>query len=216
MPPCAAGTFHSDAAQAIGKISFDLAALDVDLLTVVGHKMYAPKGIAALYARSSVALEPVVYGGGQEHGLRAGTENVALAVGLGVAARLAADDLAAGRHHRMQQLQDRLHERLAAGLPDRVLLNGPATARRPNTVNVSIRGSAGHELLAALPGVAASIGSACHSGTHEPSPVLTTMGLNTDRSLSALRLCLGRWSTTDDIDRAATQIVKAGWDTGKR
>lgn len=201
--------FHSDAAQAIGKIPFDIAALDVDLLTVVGHKMYAPKGIAALYMRSGVHLEPVVYGGGQEDGLRAGTENVALAVGLGVAAQLAADDLATGGHHRVRQLRDRLHDRLAAGLPDRVLLNGPATARLPNTLNVSIRGTAGHKLLAALPGIAASTGSACHSGTHEPSPVLTAMGLDMTRGLSALRLSVGRWSTTGDIDRAADQIVKA-------
>jgi cysteine desulfurase len=200
--------FHSDAAQAIGKIPFDAVALDVDLLTVVGHKMYAPKGIAALYMRSGVHLEPVVYGGGQEHGLRAGTENVALAVGLGVAAQLAAGDLAAGGHHRVRHLRDRLHDRLAAGLPDRVLLNGPATARLPNTLNVSIRGTAGRELLAAVPGIAASTSSACHSGTHEPSPVLTAMGLDTDRGLSALRLSLGRWSSTDDIDHAADQIVK--------
>jgi cysteine desulfurase len=200
--------FHSDAAQAIGKIPFDVSALDVDLLTVVGHKMYAPKGIAALYVRSGVPLEPVVYGGGQEHGLRAGTENVALAVGLGTAVQFAADDLAAGGHHRVQHLRDRLHDRLADGLPDRVLLNGPAEARLPNTLNVSIRGTTGHELLAALPGIAASTGSACHSGTHEPSPVLTAMGLETDRSLSALRLSLGRWSTTDDLDRAADQILK--------
>jgi cysteine desulfurase len=89
-----------------------------------------------------------------------------------------------------------------------VLLNGPAEARLPNTLNVSIRGTTGHELLAALPGIAASTGSACHSGTHEPSPVLTAMGLETDRSLSALRLSLGRWSTTDDLDRAADQILK--------
>ena len=201
--------FHSDAAQTTGKIPFDVAALDVDLLTVVGHKMYAPKGIAALYVRSGVSLEPVVYGGGQEHGLRAGTENVALAVGLGVAAQLAADDLAAGGHHRVQHLRDRLHDHLAAGLPDRVLLNGPATARLPNTLNVSIRRAVGHELLAALPGIAASTGSACHSGTHEPSPVLTAMGLDNDRSLSALRLSLGRWSTADDIDRATDLIIKA-------
>ena len=92
--------FHCDAAQAAGKIPLDVTTLDVDLLTVVGHKMYAPKGIAALYIRSGVPLEPLVFGGGQEHGLRAGTENVALAVALGTAARLAADDLAAGGHHR--------------------------------------------------------------------------------------------------------------------
>src|SRR5215207_1491513 len=114
---------HTDAAQAAGKVPLDVATSGVDLLTVVGHKMYAPKGVAALYVRAGVALEPVIYGGGQEHGLRAGTENIALAVALGAAARLAADDLAAGGHHRLQALRDRLHQRLADALPDRVVLN---------------------------------------------------------------------------------------------
>jgi cysteine desulfurase len=201
--------FHCDAAQAVGKIPVDVTALDVDLLTVVGHKMYAPKGIAALYVRSGIPLEPVVYGGGQEHGLRAGTENVALAVALGAATQLATADLAAGGHRRVQDLRDRLHDRLTAGLADRVLLNGPATPRLPNTLNVSIRGITGHSLLDATPGIAASTGSACHSGNHQPSPVLTAMGLDADRGLSALRLSLGRWSTREDIDRAADLITKS-------
>jgi cysteine desulfurase len=199
--------FHCDAAQAAGKIPLDMTTLDVDLLTVVGHKMYAPKGIAALYIRSGVPLEPLVYGGGQEHGLRAGTENVALAVALGTAARLAADDLAAGGHRRIQDLRDLLHTRLVDSLPERVLLNGPASARLPNTLNISIRGITGHSLLDATPGIAASTGSACHSGDHQPSQVLTAMGLDTDRSLSALRLSLGRWSAREDIDRAAELIT---------
>jgi cysteine desulfurase len=199
--------FHCDAAQAAGKIPLDMTTLDVDLLTVVGHKMYAPKGIAALHIRSGVPLEPLVYGGGQEHGLRAGTENVALAVALGTAARLAADDLAAGGHRRIQDLRDLLHTRLVDSLPERVLLNGPASARLPNTLNISIRGITGHSLLDATPGIAASTGSACHSGDHQPSQVLTAMGLDTDRSLSALRLSLGRWSAREDIDRAAELIT---------
>jgi cysteine desulfurase len=199
--------FHCDAAQAVGKVPLDVTTLDIDLLTVVGHKMYAPKGIAALYIRSGVALEPLVYGGAQEHGLRAGTENVALAVALGTAARLAAEDLAAGSHHRIQELRDHLHDRLTDGLPERVRLNGPASTRLPNTLNISIRGITGHSLLDATPGIAASTGSACHSGDHQPSPVLTAMGLDPDRSLSALRLSLGRWSTREDIDRAADLIT---------
>ncbi|MGH3762651.1 cysteine desulfurase family protein [Actinophytocola sp.] len=206
--------FHCDAAQTIGKVPFDVTALGVDLLTVVGHKMYAPKGIAALYVRSGVRLEPLVYGGGQEHGLRAGTENVALAVALGAAARLAADDLARGGQHRLQRLRDRLHERLADSLPRRVLRNGPADARLPNTLNVSITGAAGHAVLAATPGVAASTGSACHSGTHEPSPVLTAMGLSAERSLSAVRLSLGRWTTEAEVDSAAAQLVTATGESG--
>ena len=201
--------FHTDAAQTAGKLPLDVAALEVDLLTVVGHKMYAPKGIAALYLRPGVRLEPLVYGGGQERGLRAGTENVALAVALGTAAHLAGEDLAAGGHHRVQALRDHLHDRLTASLGDRVVLNGPATARLPNTLNVSIEGTTGYDLLAATPGIAASTGSACHSGDHEPSPVLTAMGLEPGRSLSALRLSLGRWTTRDDIDRAADQIATA-------
>lgn len=201
---------HCDAAQAVGKIPVQVTGLDVDLLTLVGHKMYAPKGIAALWVRPGVRLEPLVYGGGQERGLRAGTENVALIAALGTAARLATEDLSTDAPDRLRMLRDRLHADLVEALPERVLLNGPVQARLPNTVNLSIRGVAGHELLAAVPGIAASTGSACHSGSHQPSPVLTAMGLDTDRSLSAVRLSLGRWSTTDDVDRHRVLTVAPG------
>lgn len=199
--------FHTDAAQAIGKIPFDAAELD--LVTVVGHKMYAPKGIGALCVRPGVPLEPLVYGGGQEHGQRAGTENVALAVALGTAAELAAKDLASGGHDRIRELRDRLHHRLTTALPGRVHLNGPDTARLPNTLNISIDGITGHELLDATTTIAASTGSACHSGAHRPSPVLTAMSLPADRGLGALRLSLGRWTTAEQIDQAAHHIVAA-------
>ncbi|MEV6923916.1 aminotransferase class V-fold PLP-dependent enzyme [Dactylosporangium sp. NPDC051485] len=200
---------HCDAAQAAGKIPLDVDVLGVDLLTVVGHKLYAPKGIAALYVRDGVRLEPVVYGGGQEHGLRAGTENVALAVGLGVAADLAAADLADGAPARIAALRDDLHRRLETGLPGRVHRNGAADRCLPNTLNVSIDGVRGHQVLAAAPAVAASTGSACHSGVHTPSPVLTAMGVPPDRALGALRLSLGRWTTPGDIDTAAAAILAA-------
>ncbi|MGC9543824.1 cysteine desulfurase family protein [Streptomyces sp. UG1] len=200
--------FHCDAAQAVGKIPLDVRSLGVDLLTVVGHKMYAPKGAAALYVREGVRLEPVVHGGGQEHGLRAGTENVALAVALGTAAQLAADELADGAAARIAGLRDALHQRLATALPDRVHLNGPEKERLPNTLNVSIDAVLGHELLAAVPEIAASTGSACHSGTHTPSPVLTAMGLDPARALGALRLSLGRWTTAADIETAATALTR--------
>jgi cysteine desulfurase len=199
--------FHCDAAQAVGKVPVDVVALGVDLLTVVGHKTYAPKGIAALYRRPGVRLEPVVYGGGQEHGLRAGTENVALAVALGAAADLVAGDLAHGVPDRIRELRDRLHSRLDAVLPGRVVLNGPAASRLPNTLNVSIDGTTGHELLAAVPEIAASTGSACHSGSYDPSPVLTAMGFDAARSLAAVRLSLGRGTTAEDVDRAADLIA---------
>ncbi|MEI5519854.1 cysteine desulfurase family protein [Streptomyces brasiliscabiei] len=194
--------FHCDAAQAVGKVPLDIRGSGVDLLTVVGHKMYAPKGASALYVREGVRLEPVVYGGGQERGLRAGTENVALAVALGTAAELAAADLADGAPVRIAALRDDLHRRLSVGLPGRVRLNGPEKHRLPNTLNISVDGVLGHELLAAAPEIAASTGSACHSGTHTPSPVLTAMGLDPARALGALRLSLGRWTTAADIETA--------------
>ncbi|MFI6456978.1 cysteine desulfurase family protein [Streptosporangium amethystogenes] len=201
--------FHCDAAQAIGKISLDVKALGVDLLTIVGHKMYAPKGAAALFVRDGVQLEPVVYGGGQEHGLRAGTENVALAVALGTAARIVAAEFADGAPDRIAALRDDLHHRLIDGLPGRVHLNGPDKRRLPNTLNVSVDGVLGHELLAAADQIAASTGSACHSGTHAPSPVLTAMGVDPVRALGALRLSLGRWTTPGDIETAATALIRA-------
>jgi cysteine desulfurase len=199
--------FHCDAAQAAGKVPVDVAELGVDLLTVAGHKLYAPKGIAALYVRDGLHLEPVVYGGGQEHGLRAGTENVALAVALGAAARLATTDLAGGERHRLTRLRDDLRLRLETALPGRVHVNGPTGKCLPNTLNISIDGIDGHDLLAAAPGLAASTGSACHSGRHTPSPVLTAMGADRRRAMGALRLSLGRWSTSVDVQNAAALIA---------
>lgn len=200
--------FHTDAAQAAGKIPLDVHELGVDLLTVVGHKMYAPKGVGALYIRHGINLEPVVYGGGQEQGLRAGTENVALAVALGTAAQLAADDLAAGGPTRTAGLRDTLHRGLGEALPGRVHLNGPKSARLPNTLNISIDGTLGHTLLDTATGIAASTGSACHSGIHTPSPVLTAMGISAQRALAAIRLSLGRWTTPADITAAIDTLAQ--------
>jgi cysteine desulfurase len=198
---------HTDAAQAAGKIPIDVAALDVDLLTLVGHKMYAPKGIAALYVRPGLTLEPVIYGGGQEHGLRAGTENVAYAVALGAAADLAHASLHT-EAPRLTGLRDRLHQTLDTALPGAVRLNGHPDRRLPNTLNISITGVTGNDLLAAVPHLAASTGSACRSGTTEPSPVLTAMGHDHDRALGAVRLSLGRWTTTTDVDEAADLLAR--------
>jgi cysteine desulfurase len=122
---------------------------------------------------------------------------------------LRAAPLATGSRARLGALRDRLHHRLAAELPGRVHLNGPETARLPNTLNISIDGISGHELLGAITAVAASAGSACHSGDHQPSPVLTAMGVPADRGLGALRLSLGRWTTAEQIDQAVRHIVKA-------
>lgn len=201
--------FHCDAAQAAGKVPLDVTEFGVDLLTVVGHKMCAPKATAALYVRDGVHLEPVVYGGGQERGLRAGTENVAQAVALGTAARLAADEVADGGPARLAALRDDLENRLVTGLPGRVHLHGPRDRRLPNTLNLRIDGALGHELLDAAPEVAASTGSACHEGSHSPSPVLTAMGLDDRGALGAVRLTLGRWTTQADVETAAAALVRA-------
>jgi cysteine desulfurase len=169
--------------------------------------MYAPKGVAALYRRAGTRLEPLIHGGAQEHGLRAGTENVAHIVALGTAADLAAADLAAGEPERQRRLRDDLHRRLAEQLPGRVLLNGHPTERLPNTANLALTPHRGDDILAAAPGIAASTGSACHTGDTQPSPVLTAMALPDEQTQSAVRLSLGRWTTPNDITQAATQLA---------
>ena len=200
---------HTDAAQTAGKIPLDVTALGIDLLTVVGHKMYAPKGIGALYVRDGIRLESLIPGGGQEGGRRAGTENVALAVALGTAASLAGIELKSGQPQRLALLRDRLHDGLAAQLPGRIHLNGDRDHRLPHTLNISIDGIDSARLLQAAPEIAASTGSACHSGNTTPSPVLSAMGLPAHRTRSAVRLSLGRWSTIDDIDRAIAALIRA-------
>lgn len=198
---------HCDAAQSVGKIPVNVDDLGVDLLTIVGHKMYAPKGIAALYIRNGIHLRPIVGGGGQEHGLRAGTENVAFALGFGKAAELAAQSLMDGETERLTLLRNRLERLLREEMPESVHFHGHPTEHLPNTVNVRIDGVPALALLAAMSSVAASAGSACHAGQDEPSSVLIALGLSTVDALAAIRLSLGRWSTENEIDEAARQIV---------
>jgi cysteine desulfurase len=198
--------FHTDAAQAAGKIPIDVTELGVDLLTVVGHKMYAPKGVGALYVRAGTTMQPTIHGGGQEHGLRAGTENVALIAALGAASRIVADSLPQSASHLMD-LRDRLHQRLTQLLPDRVSLNGHPEHRLPGTLNISISNTRGADVLAATPGIAAATGSACHEGIDEPSPVLSAMGQPPEQALAALRFSLGRWTTASQVDEAARLIA---------
>ena len=198
---------HTDAAQSIGKIPVDVEELSVDLLTVVGHKMYAPKGIAALWVRDGVDLQPIIGGGGQEAGLRAGTENVPHIVALGHAAHLARLALADGETTRLTTLRDQLQHALQQQLPGRIILNGHPTLRLPNTLNVSIDHTRALTVLGELTGVAASAGSACHSGQDAPSPVLTAMGVDGGRAMSAIRLSLGRWTDTNDIQHVANLLA---------
>ena len=198
---------HVDAAQSAGKVEVHVAAFGADLLTIAGHKMYAPKGVGALYVRRGVRLAPFIHGAGQESGRRAGTENVPYIVALGEACRIAREALPeAGA--RMQQLRDRLWTRLEAGLRDRVVLNGHPERRLPNTLNASFIGHVGSELLAALPEIAASTGSACHEGQVSISPVLAAMRLDPAVARGAVRLTVGRFTTEAEVDRAAALLVE--------
>lgn len=199
--------FHTDAAQAVGKLPVSVSELGIDLLTVVGHKLSAPKGVGALYVRRGTPLEPLIPGGGQEHGRRAGTENVALLVALGTACFLASQELPASMQ-RLRTLRDLLYQRLSESLPDLVHLNSHPAERLPNTLNVSIDGVVGEAVLAATAGVAAATGSACHAGSTEPSAVLLAQGMERARALGALRLSLGRWTTEGEVEQAAQLLAQ--------
>jgi len=198
---------HTDAAQSVGKIATRVNELGVDLLTIAGHKVYAPKGIGALYIRRGLQLEPVIYGGGQEAGRRAGTENVAYMVALGTACELAQEQLVESQA-RLRHLRDELRYRLEQALPGRLSLNGHPGERLPNTLNISVEGVVGEEVLAATPEIASSTGSACHEGSTDPSPVLMAMGQTRAHGLGALRLTLGRWSTGDEVEQAARLLAR--------
>jgi cysteine desulfurase len=198
---------HTDAAQSVGKIPTRVDELGVDLLTVAGHKLYAPKGIGALYIRRGLELEPVIYGGGQEAGRRAGTENVASMVALGTACLLAQEQLVESRV-RLQDLRDELQRLLEEYVPTQVYLNGHVTERLPNTLNISVEGVVGEEVLAVTPEIASSTGSACHEGSTDPSPVLMAMGLPRERALGALRLTVGRWTTEEEVQKVARLLAR--------
>ncbi len=205
---------HTDAAQSVGKIPTRVDALGVDLLTVAGHKLYAPKGIGALYTSRDLQLEAVIYGGGQESGRRAGTENVAYIVALGVACELALEQLAES-HARLRDLRGYLQQLLEEYVPAQLYLNGHVSERLPNTLNVSVEGIVGEDVLALTPEIASSTGSACHEGSTDPSPVLMAMGMSRERALGALRLTLGRWSTGEEVERA-TRLLARGIDSLRR
>ncbi|OGS90754.1 MAG: cysteine desulfurase NifS [Gallionellales bacterium GWA2_60_18] len=208
---------HTDAAQSVGKVEIDVDALGVDLLTLAGHKFYATKGVGALYVRPGTPIGPILYGAGQEHGLRPGTENVPLVVGLGAAARLAREHLPAATE-KLRTLRDALHERLAAAVPG-LVLNGHPVERLPNTLHVSFPGVAGHELLSRVAGrVAASVGSACHSDADAVSGVLAAMGCDAERARGAVRLSVGWMSTQEEIEAGAAALSEAvtGLRAGRR
>ena len=195
--------FHTDAAQSVGKIETRVDDLGVDLLTVAGHKLYAPKGIGALYVRRGVTL---IHGASHERGQRAGTESALLAAALGKACEVATATIGGTETLR---LREALWERLRAAFGDRVVLNGPPDRRLPNTLNVSFVGRIGADILAGSPEIAASTGSACHAGEIRLSPVLAAMGVAPEEGMGAIRFSLGRWTTLDEIDHAVELLQRA-------
>ena len=196
---------HSDAAQSVGKVPTKVDELGVDLLSLAGHKFYGPKGVGALYIREGTRLEPLLHGAGHESGRRAGTENVLLDIGFGAAAELAAD-LAWTRGVRVQR--DWLWAELQKAWGDRVVLNGHPTRRLPNTLSVSFVGWRGADILAALPEVAASTGSACHADEVTLSPVLEAMGVPLDVGAGAIRLSLGRMTTQAEVEILVERLTE--------
>jgi cysteine desulfurase len=196
--------FHTDAAQAVGKIPTAVTETGVDFLSIAGHKVYAPKGVGALFVRRGVSLEPLIHGAGHEAGRRAGTESALLAVGLGKACELARD---LSPMDRVRALRDHFWNELEKRFGNRVVLNGHPTRRLPNTLNVSFVGRVGAEILARLDGVAATTGSACHSGRVELSPVLQAMGVDPEVGMGAVRFSLGRGTTREEVDIAAERLA---------
>ncbi|MFI5314674.1 MAG: cysteine desulfurase family protein, partial [Myxococcota bacterium] len=206
----AGAAFHCDAAQSAGSLALDVTQIGVDFLSLSAHKLYGPKGIGALVVRRRAPharLEPILHGGGHERGLRSGTLPVALCVGFGRAAEIARGSRESDAR-RLAALRDRLWARLSAELPE-IELNGSREHRLPGNLNVSLLGAEGEALLAALPELALSTGSACTSAKREPSHVLRALGASEARALSALRFGIGRSNTETEIDRAAELVVAA-------
>jgi len=195
--------FHTDAAQSVGKIPTKVRDLGVDLLSVAGHKLYGPKGVGALYVRAGIHLEPLVHGAGHESGRRAGTENVLLDVGLGAACELAES---LPNSQSIKALRDHFWSLLTKEFGDRVVLNGHPVERLPNTLNVGFRGKAGADILHALEGVAASTGSACHSGSVTLSPVLKAMRVPPETGMGAIRFSLGRGTSREEIESVVERL----------
>lgn len=197
--------FHTDAAQSVGKIAVKVDDLGVDLLSLAGHKVYAPKGVGALYIREGTPIEPLIHGAGHESGRRAGTENVLLDVGLGKACELAQKHI---HDDSIFTLRERFWALLQDAFGDGVALNGHPVHRLPNTLNVSFVRKAGGAILSRLDGVAASTGSACHAGSVELSPVLKAMGVTDEVGMGAIRFSLGRTTTFQELETVVHLLEK--------
>lgn len=198
--------FHTDAAQSVGKIATRVDRLGADMLSIAGHKLYAPKGIGALYIRRGLTIGPLIHGAGHEGGRRAGTESALLAAALGKACEVAQAWIGMPA---IQALRDLLWDQLQAAFGNGVALNGHPTLRLPNTLNVAFIGRIGADILAAMPDVAASTGSACHAGQVTLSPVLRAMDVAPEVGMGAIRFSLGRSSTEGDVEDVVRQLRRA-------
>ncbi len=198
--------FHTDAVQAAGRMAIDVGALGVDLLSLSAHKFYGPLGIGILYARQGTKLQPILHGGAQQGGLRAGTVSAPLVVGMGAAARIAVEELPLQINH-LAELTDSLYEHLRGAVRG-LVLNGPAEGRLPGCLNVSVPGVDAEQWLLACPGLAASTGSACASGGMRPSHVLEAIGLSAELSAASVRLSVGRFTTHEDVEEAGRLLVE--------
>jgi cysteine desulfurase NifS len=199
--------FHTDAAQSVGKIPTRVDELDVDLLTIAGHKLYAPKGIGALYVRGGIRLEKLIHGADHEQDLRAGTENVLQIVGLGKACEIAKRDLEKNMVH-MQKMRDLLYQGLRHEL-DEIKLNGDPERRLPNTLSVSFKDLEANTLLAGIESVAASAGAACHSDSVKISSVLEAMQVPREYAMGTIRFSTGKMTTAEEVELAVAAFVKA-------
>jgi len=204
---------HTDASQSVGKIPTLVQQLDVDLMTIAGHKMYGPKGVGALYVREGLDLEPVLHGSEHEHGLRAGTENTPYIVGLGQAAMLVGKALDESAE-RLAFLRDRLQNLLVAGIPG-LRVNGLQAPRLPNTLSVTFPKASALMILKRLPELCASTGSACSSHSSNPSPTLSAMGLGTMAIRCSIRLSVGWQTSQEDVEQAAECLIDA-WENVKQ
>lgn len=205
----AGAQFHTDAAQAAGKIALDVEAMKIDLLSISGHKLYGPKGVGALYVRRRprVRLAPLFSGGGQERGLRSGTLPAPLIVGLGEACRIARAEMDAD-HQRIAALRDRLMAELGQVIPG-IHLNADPTHRIPGNLNLTFPAAQAQAMLAAMPELCVSTGSACSSAEVEPSYVLKALGLSDDQAARTLRIGIGRFTSPADIDAAVAMLARA-------
>lgn len=199
--------FHTDAAQTIGKIMTNVNDLNVDLLSIAGHKFYAPKGIGALYIKDEVKLEKLIHGASHERYRRAGTENVASIVGLGAACELALQD-SNQEYSRMKSMRDTLYQKLSDRIPA-IELNGHPEECLPNTLSIRFPGVEATALLKSVPEIAASTGAACHSGAVNMSYVLAAMGISKQDAMGTVRLSIGKMSTNVQINMAADFLASA-------